>query len=190
MPGIGEKLEKQLEALASAPEYRFCHTDELWIRNGRRVNPRRRHAKPDGWVFQQCLPLCAISPSSALIHRSIFEEIGAFDETFPACEDYDLWLRITARMPVLLVEEPLVTKYGGHDDQLSRSVSALDRFRIKALQKILGEGILGPEDRAAARAMLRQKVEIYAGGLRKRGREDEARRQEAILERYGAEVAV
>lgn len=175
-----EKLERQLDALAAAPELRICHSDEIWIRGGRRVNPGRRHAKAGGWMFHHCLPLCAISPSSALIHRSVFEEIGGFDEDLPACEDYDLWLRITSRMPVLLVDEPLVVKYGGHEDQLSRREPALDRFRIRALEKILGAGILGGEDRAAALATLRQKARIYAGGLRKRGREAEA---EALLER-------
>ena len=76
-PGGREKLERQLAALAAAPEHRVCHTDEIWIRDGRRVNPGRRHAKRGGRIFRHCLPLCAISPSAALIHRSLFAEVGA-----------------------------------------------------------------------------------------------------------------
>ncbi len=99
---------------------RVCHTDEIWIRNGRRVNARKKHGKKGGWIFQHCLPLCAMSPSSIMIHRDVFTALGGFDERLPACEDYDLWLRITARYPVLFTRQPLIEKYGGHDDQLSR----------------------------------------------------------------------
>ncbi len=175
------KLERQMAALAVEPTLRLCHTDEIWIRGGRRVNPRRRHAKPGGWVFRHCLPLCALSPSSVVIHRSVFEEVGNFDEALPACEDYDLWLRITARMPVLLVEEALVMKYGGHEDQLSRRFPAMDRFRIEALEKILRWPDLAAEDRAAAQITLREKMEIYLGGLRKRGRGEEVALYEGKL---------
>ena len=76
--------------------------------------------------------------------------------------------------PVLYVDRPLIHKYGGHDDQLSRTVEALDRFRIRALEKILASGVLGPEDRRAASEMLEHKVRIYAQGAMKRGRHEEA----------------
>ncbi|MGB5881995.1 MAG: glycosyltransferase, partial [Thermoanaerobaculia bacterium] len=107
---LPEKLERQMACLDQEPDYRICHTDEIWVRSGRRVNPRRKHAKQGGWIFKDCLPLCAISPSSVLIHRSVFDEVGLFDETLPACEDYDLWLRICSRWPVLFLPERLVVK--------------------------------------------------------------------------------
>ncbi len=181
---LPEKLEEQLAALAAQPEYRVCHADEIWIRNGRRVNPRRRHAKQGGWIFRHCLPLCAISPSAVVIHRSIFERVGLFDEELPACEDYDLWLRVSALYPVLYVDRPLIRKYGGHADQLSRTVEALDRYRIRALEKILASDVLGPDDRRAAEETLAEKARIYVQGVMKRGREDEA---EELRRRLGIE---
>ncbi len=183
------KLERQLAALAAAPEHRICHSDEIWIRDGRRVNPGRRHAKRGGWIFRHCLPLCAISPSAVLIHRSVFADAGLFDEELAVCEDYDLWLRITARYPVLLVDEPLVEKHGGHPDQLSRSVPGLDRYRIRALVKILGEGCLGPEDHAAAVATLEEKCRIWADGAQARGRDEEATRYLAMARRWRSRAA-
>ena len=104
------KLERQLAALDQSDGYRICHTDEIWIRNDRRVNPKLKHRKSGGWIFSNCLPLCVISPSSVLLDRSLLDEIGSFDEGLPACEDYDLWLRICSRHPVLFVDEPLVGK--------------------------------------------------------------------------------
>ena len=73
-----------------------------------------------GHIFRKCLPWCVISPSASLLHRSLFDEPGTFDEDLPAGEDYDLWLRICATEPVAFVPEPQICKYGGHADQLSR----------------------------------------------------------------------
>lgn len=164
-----QKLERQVRALQPQPDYRLCHTDEIWVRNGKRVNPMNKHAKRGGWIFQHCLPLCAISPSSVLLHRGLFDDTGPFDETLPACEDYDLWLRITAKYPVLYLDEPLITKYGGHADQLSRQHWGMDRFRIDALEKIIHHGELNPANRRAALEMLDQKLNILLAGARKRG---------------------
>lgn len=186
------KLDRQVAALAGQPERRVCHTDEIWIRDGRRVNPGRRHDKPDGWVFERCLPLCALSPSSMLIHRSVFDAVGLFDETLPVCEDYDLWLRICARFPVLLVAEPLVIKHGGHADQLSRRYPAMDRFRLHALHKLLSQNHLTPDQAQAALATLNDKTAVYCAGARKRGRHEEADRLEAryrTLARHWAKAA-
>ena len=163
------KLERQLAALDAAPAHRLCHTEEIWIRNGRRVNQMKKHAKSGGHIYQKCLPLCCISPSSVLIHRSLFEDVGGFDESLPACEDYDLWLRVTARESVLFVDEPLIEKYGGHDDQLSRKHWGMDRFRIRALEKILSEGVLDANNEYETRLMLVRKLEILINGAKKRG---------------------
>lgn len=173
-----DKLARQLAALDEAKqageEYKICHCDEIWIRRGRRVNPRLRHGKLGGWIYPHCLPLCAISPSAVLIHRRIFEFLGTFDESLPACEDYDLWLRLTAQYPVLYVDQPLVTKHGGHEDQLSRTTPALDRYRIQALDKSLKDSAVVGDNRRQALVMLVQKIDIYSAGVRKRGRDQEA----------------
>lgn len=171
---VPHKLERQVEAIEAAPGHRLCHSDEIWIRHGRRVNPRRRHAKAGGRIFQRCLPLCVISPSAVLLERALVVELGGFDESLPACEDYDLWLRICAREPVLFVAEPLVIKHGGHDDQLSRTVPALDRFRIQALENLLASVDLGAEDRSAAIDTLRSKLDIFVAGARRRGHHEVA----------------
>jgi len=180
-----QKLERQAEAITQDEHYhRICHTDEIWIRNGSRVNQMDKHTKAGGWIFNQCLPLCAISPSSVLIHREVFGTVGLFDEDLPVCEDYDLWLRICSRYPVLFVDEPLVVKYGGHEDQLSKKHWGMDRFRIQALEKILEAGELTESDFTAARQMLIGKLGIYVDGARKRGKNAEVERYEAKRRRW------
>ena len=166
---LPEKLELQLSGLAVEPELRLSHTDEIWVRNGRRVNQPKEYAKSGGDIYRRCLPLCCICPSSVLIRRDLFDEIGGFDETFPVCEDYDLWLRITAREPVHYLDEALVRKYGGHEDQLSTTVWGLDRYRIRALEKILSEEILSLADRILTKETLVKKLRILIAGAHKRG---------------------
>lgn len=167
------KLERQLDALQAQPAYRFCHTDEHWIRNGKRVNPGHRHVKPDGDAFQASLPLCAISPSSALIKRDLLLDLGGFDETLPACEDYALWLAITAQEPVLLVAEALLAKRGGHVDQLSRRFAAMDRFRLDALEQLILGNRLNDTQRRQAFATYQQKFAVYRQGAERRQRLEE-----------------
>lgn len=178
-----EKIEKQIHEVEQS-DYKLCHTNETWIRNDTALKQQPKHEKKGGWIFEHCLPMCRISPSSAIIHSSIFEEIGLFDESLPACEDYDLWLRVTAQHPVLYLGDTLTLKYGGHDDQLSRKYWGMDRFRIYAIQKQLKSSKLKPEDHLAASNMLTKKIRIYLIGSRKRNKTEEVEHYERILEQY------
>jgi glycosyltransferase involved in cell wall biosynthesis len=170
---LPEKIAHQIDYCRSTADVRICQTEEIWIRNGRRVNPRVRHKKAGGMIFEQSLPLCLVSPSAVMLHREIFDEVGLFDESLPACEDYDLWLRITWKYPVHLIDEALTVKRGGHEDQLSRRPE-LDKYRIAALVKILRAGVLSTTQQAAAVAVLDEKCRIYANGCEKRGRIEQA----------------
>lgn len=183
-----EKLERQFAliegCLAAGDEVTLVHCDEIWIRRGNQVLQGRKHEKGGGRIFLRCLPLCAISPSAAVFRREVFEALGGFDESLPACEDYDLWLRWTARHSVHFVAEALVVKHGGHEDQLSRRFPVMDRFRARALSNLLRSDAarhLGVEERAATVAMLEQKVAIVAQGARRRGRHAEAEELEREL---------
>jgi hypothetical protein len=129
----------------------------------------QKHGKHGGWIFKKCLPLCAISPSTAVIRRETLRAHGPFDENLPACEDYDLWLRLCHRYPVYFVDQKLVTRYGGHADQLSRQYPLMDRFRVRALHRLLDRETLRRDDFSAARAMLLEKLEILLRGARKHG---------------------
>lgn len=171
LPG---KLRAQLDSFEMHPEMRICQTEEIWIHKGRRRNPKRYHAKPSGWCFKCLLERCLVSPSAVMMHRSLFDEVGLFDESLPACEDYDMWLRIGCRYPIGLVPKPLVVKRGGHEDQLSATIPVLDRFRLRALIKLLETEPLNAIQRAQTAQMLRRKAMIYASGCLKRGKPHEA----------------
>jgi len=170
---LPDKLHRQSKFFESRLDAMICQTQEIWIRNGIRVNPKKRHRKRSGMIFEPSLHLCLVSPSAVMIRKELFEKVGLFDETLPACEDYDLWLRISCRFPVFLIDTPLIVKRGGHPDQLSRS-PGLDRFRIASIVKCLENESLNSRQRHAAIGVLAQKCRIYGEGCLKRGRHEEA----------------
>ncbi len=164
---LDSKLKIQCDALLAAPEYKICHTEEIWIRNGVRVNQMKKHQKFGGSIFQKCLPLCVISPSSVLIEKNIFVQAGLFDESYRACEDYELWLRLCSFLPVLFIDLPQIYKYGGHADQLSRQFWGMDRFRVAAINKTIQYSSLSEDNRVAAISTLLSKVTILQLGAKK-----------------------
>ena len=166
---LKSKLDRQVSAFQNDTQSsRLCHTDEIWIRNGVRVNQHKKHKKHGGNVFQSCLKLCCISPSSAMMHRSVFEDFGFFDEDLPACEDYDFWLRYSAKEDVNFIDEPLIIKKGGHSDQLSGAHWGMDRFRIYSIEKILKEHDLKLVYKIEAIREIILKLEILINGSQKR----------------------
>ncbi len=179
-----DKLARQVQCLQQSPAHHICHTNETWYRNGQLLNQKKKHAKTGGHIFQHCLPLCVISPSSVLVRKSLFDEVGLFDEGLPACEDYDMWLRICSQYPVLFIDEALTNKYGGHEGQLSQQYWGMDRFRIMALQKCLDTVKLNEIDRQAAIKMLLTKIDIFLNGVKKHGKSEYSEQFQQLKQRY------
>jgi glycosyltransferase involved in cell wall biosynthesis len=167
---LPEKLAVQVDFFNNHPEAVACQTEESWIRNGRRVNPKKKHLKPSGDIFEASLKICLVSPSAVMLKRTLLKEVGLFDESLAACEDYDLWLRIACRYPIHLINEHLVVKEGGHPDQLSCRYKGMDRFRINALVKLIKSGRLNKRQLEATLKELSLKCPVYGNGCLKRGK--------------------
>ncbi len=163
------KLARQLEFMRRNPAYQIAQCQEIWVRGGRRVNPGARHRKEAGDIFIRSLRTCLISPSAVIMSTNLFREMGGFDESMCAAEDYDLWLRVLIDHEIGLLDDALVTRRAGHSDQLSL-MTAIDRFRILALMKLLASDRIPIEKRIAASDVLIEKSRIYGNGLRRRGR--------------------
>jgi len=180
LPG---KLETQFEFFKNNPEALICQTEEIWIKNGKRMNPGKRHKKVSGMFFEKSLELCLVSPSAVMMKRSLFDLVGLFDESLLACEDYDLWLRVNHKYPVFLIDTPLIVKRGGHDDQLS-GMHSLDKYRIQSIHKLLESNILTKDQQRAAINIFKKKCHVYAQGCQKRGRMDEAAKYLKLYESF------
>jgi glycosyltransferase involved in cell wall biosynthesis len=164
LPG---KLVSQVEDLDKNPDLLFSQCQERWIRDGVRVNPKKRHLKRSGDIFIPSLELTLISPSALICRREFFETVGLFDPELPVCEDYDLFLRALSKYKVGLLDRELLIRYAGSSDQLSKTV-AQDRYRIKSLEKLLASKTLNPRQTRETERVLEIKKKIYFSGLRKR----------------------
>jgi len=180
---LPQKLTVQVDFFRKTPEVLICQTQETWVRNGRRVNPGKRHQKQSGMFFERSLELCLVSPSAVMMKKAFFEEMGGFDESLPACEDYDLWLRINAKYPIYLIDQSLIVKRGGHNDQLSAN-PGLDKYRIASIRKLMDSHSLSSDQAAVALEVMKRQCRIYADGCRKRGRMDEAGFYENLIQRH------
>ena len=166
------KISCQMDFFMANPEALICQTQEVWIRNHKRVNPKIKHKKPSGMIFEQSLNLCLVSPSAVMMKREIFEQKGYFNEKFLVCEDYDLWLRISSTLPVFLIDKPYTIKNGGHKDQLS-NLHSQDKFRIRSLKNLLDSNTLTKDQSLKTKKVFKKKCDIYGNGCIKRGRQEE-----------------
>jgi glycosyltransferase involved in cell wall biosynthesis len=182
------KLAKQMAFLEKSPELRAIHTEERWIRNGNEVTPPAYLDKSNHLLWERSLSHCLICPSSVLLHCSVFETVGLFDEKLTVCEDYDFWLRLLLQEDVGLVDEKLVIKHGGHNDQLSTTTWGMDRFRVMALQKILNNPLLSNDRKVNVFEVLLKKCVILAQGAEKRGKSEEAQKYKNLSVQYSVEL--
>ncbi|MFH1552199.1 MAG: glycosyltransferase [Candidatus Omnitrophota bacterium] len=179
-----EKLKKTAGYIKNFPDIGIFHTEEEWYRKGVHLNQMEKHKKPSGLVYKYALPLCCISISTAAVKKDIFTRVGVFDEDLEACEDYDFWLRATSIYEVKLIPEALTIKDGGRPDQLSSSIWGLDRFRIKALEKMLSSGLLAPADYKITLEEFEKKCSIFASGAEKREKKEEAELYRNLPRKY------
>jgi glycosyltransferase involved in cell wall biosynthesis len=181
---LKNKIRAQMSFMEAYPKAMVCYTEEIWVRNGVSVNPRKKHKKYSGWIFDRVLPLCLLSLSSAMFRRGLFEKVGYFDQDLPACEDYDLGIRTACRYPIHLIEQPLIIKRGGHADQLSKKFWGMDRFRVYALEKALGLE-LTPEQRKNVKKELVKKCQILVKGFQKRNKDEELQKYLSLIDKHG-----
>ncbi len=163
-----KKIEKQLFLFDKNTNCKFLHTNEVWYRNGYHLNQLNKHKKQGGYIFENCLRMCCISPSSTMIHRSIFDNHGIFDENLYVCEDYDMWLRISSKEKIYFLNEPLVIKHGGHSDQLSKQHWGMDRFRVYSIEKNIKQNKFSKEQKFIAIRYLLEKIQILINGAKRR----------------------
>ena len=160
-----DKIQKQIELIKRLNyKVNFIHTNEKWVRNNIILNQKKKHAKKGGYIFQDCLDICKISPSSTLIKKSLFDQYGLFNTKFKVCEDYELWLRFTSKIEIGYINEVLIKKNGGHNDQLSKKYWGIDRYRIKALEKLIVTNNLTIEYKVMAVKKLIEKINILILG--------------------------
>ena len=184
-----EKLTIQMEALATSPDTLIVHCRELWLRSGRTISQTGQRHRRAGWLFADAVRKCIIGPSTVLLHRSVLNDVGGFRHDLQIAEDYELWLRVTARYPVAYCDRELVIKRAGHGNQLSERYGHIERFRVEALAPLVEADHWQEPERSIARQELARKCVIHAAGARKRGHDVEAARYESLARKASISAA-
>jgi len=177
------KIEEQIAFHDKNPHILLSHTDELWIRNDKVINQKKHQQKPSGFCFLDNLPACKIGPSTVMMHKDLFDVVGLFDEDLTVCEDYDLWLRISKEHEIGYIPKKLMTKYAGHENQLSFTTFAIDTYRITALEKQLNTK-LNTEQKKEVIKELVNKCTLLLKGAKKHNNTDIIQTYEEKLTRF------
>ncbi|EMY68796.1 glycosyltransferase family 2 protein [Leptospira vanthielii] len=191
-----EKLTKQMEFHKNFPEYLFSQTKEVWNKKGNLLEPKGKYQKVAGNFLKESLEICMVTCSSFLAHRETLKSIGLFRAELPVCEDYDLWNRILLKgHSIGLLEENLMVRYGGHDDQLSNQYQALERFRLYSLLLTKEEfrengkwDLLPVESKTLIQKAIQSRGETIIQGRTKRGKE--TKWIQSLMEDFNAEKSI
>jgi glycosyltransferase involved in cell wall biosynthesis len=93
-----DKLKCQLEALQRTPTAMVAYSWTDYIDESDRFLCAGTHITANGDVYEQLLIANFLeNGSNPLIRREAFSELGGFDESLPAGQDWDMWLRLAAR---------------------------------------------------------------------------------------------
>jgi glycosyltransferase involved in cell wall biosynthesis len=160
----------------------LSHTRERWLRaedgKGAPLPPMKeisqsgqRHAR-SGDLFADSLWKCIIGPSTVLMDRELYLDLGGFREDLQVAEDYEFWIRVTAGHHAGYIDEPCIEKRAGlpGQEQLSERFGQIEGFRLRALWGLLGERRFdgfSPDQQALAWQVLQRKAEIFLTGARK-----------------------
>ena len=181
-----DKLLLQVKLHQQNKNILMSYTDEKWIRDSLEVKMPKKYKKIGGYIFDKCLSHCIIAPSSVLIHKQLFDDLGMFDESLEVCEDYDLWLRVAISHEIGLCEEKLIKKYAGHEDQLSFKYWGMDRFRVISLEKLL-DFDLDEAKKNLVKKYLFKKYSLLLKGAIKYDRIQSIKEYEIKMQRYKVE---
>lgn len=104
-----EKLRLQYQYFLVHPNVALVYTNEYFQAKDKvletrfdRVLPQRTFRHP---AF---VDTCPIHTSSVMVRKTVFDELGYFNEDLTMLEDSDMWNRISERFEFGFIEEPLV----------------------------------------------------------------------------------
>ncbi|WP_028972550.1 glycosyltransferase family 2 protein [Spirochaeta cellobiosiphila] len=185
-----DKLITQMNYLRTHLDCKIVHTRETWQRNNKIISQRKMKHKREGDIFEDSLDKCIIGPSTVLLSRELYLALGGFDESIEIAEDYEFWLRITAKYEVGYIDEPLVIKKAGDWEQLSTKYGQIEIFRIKALQGLIDRQYFNRTHDKLARKVMAYKCRIYGKGALKRGHQDTYKKYMSLASSYSEEGLV
>jgi glycosyltransferase involved in cell wall biosynthesis len=156
-------LRTNLQTFSTCPDCGFVYAAYAFIDDAGKPLQRAHLTEISADPFASFLRSNLIGMHATVMYRrDVLEESGGFDPSLPACEDYDLFLRISRTHPVAFSTE-IVAEYRLHDTNMSRNLPFMLHWALAVLQKQWPAIADKPEYRAAYRAGRRGWCRYYVG---------------------------
>lgn len=158
------KLEKQLSAFDANPDADIVHGDEVLIDEQGEVITEKNMKRYSGRITRQLLADNSVSITTALVKRRCFQEMGGFDTSVGVADDYDLWLRFSAKYR-FYYEPGIVASYRVMTNQISsdkRRRFEANEFIIKRFLKNYGFALSRADQRWGLARFYCRKARYFA----------------------------
>lgn len=114
------RIEHQVAFLDAHPDHALVGGHNIVIDEASREIGWRRYPTTHQDIVRVITRYNPIAQPTATLRRSALEDIGGYDERYPRCQDYDLWLRMASRFKLANLDEPTL-KYRLSPTQGKRS---------------------------------------------------------------------
>jgi hypothetical protein len=142
-------IAANLAHLRDHPECAFVYGDFRLIGVDGSVYDGGSRCSLNGYAYAALLRGNQIGMHATVMYRrSVFQTVGLFDESLPACEDYDLYLRIARLFPIHGHEEP-IANYRQHGASMSTDAVTMLRTSLHVLRRQREYARLDPVHRTA-----------------------------------------
>jgi glycosyltransferase involved in cell wall biosynthesis len=138
---LPEKLVSQVDILRDKPEVALVYSDEYLLDEAGRmeqvaVRADRNPPLPSGYIARDFFMDSFIGVMTVLIRRTVFEEVGGFDEYMLFNEDDDLWFRIMLQFPVICSEYVSGARRV-HGTNMSRDRAKMTLYQLRCIDKYI-----------------------------------------------------
>lgn len=130
---LPERLERQATAMREQPNIVVLGTAAEMIDQDGRALGRIQPSGDPALIREKLMEANWLAHPTVMMRRDVVLAAGGYRSIFTACEDYDLWLRISERHDLSNTPEPLL-RYRIHDDQASRRSWVPQRLQVLAAQ--------------------------------------------------------
>lgn len=135
---LNNKLEIQIAALEQDESIALVHSKQSFIDSHGNVIQYDWITGASGYCFEDMFKKNRIAVLTVLIRKSIFDEIGLFNEQLSGADDYEMWLRVILKYPVKYIDQSLVF-YRFHDSNISKNSFKMTILEHKVITTIIFE---------------------------------------------------